>query len=682
VTQAPQQVFPQPQPPPSPPGEEHVRKFRDSTGPLIVYLVLLFGLPAQLVFAPLGAAGSPSTVFGMVFFIWWLYARLVPSLGAAVGRQPMRVALLCFQIITLVSFLAGALRPMTSEEASSSARGLLSLCAWSGILLVAADGIRTRASLERLLRALVAGATFLAALGLIQFFTGWNPASMISIPGLHLNQPFATDLARSSFVRVQGTATHAIEFGVVLCMVFPLALHNAWFAKDHKRRRWLMAGSIAVVLPMTVSRSAMLGLGVILAVMLATWPSERRRKVLLISPVLLVVLKFIVPGLLGTLKGLFLGIQNDPSAQGRTDDYNAVAFYVSKTPWIGRGLSTFIPEMYRTLDNAYLGWVVEAGIIGLIVLIGFQLAGLVVAWQVRIRARQDEETRDLAASIFAGLLAGTLNFATFDALGFAMFAGTYFLMLGIVGALWRVVTLGDADRQTETFAERLRRRLGERQVRWRLFVQAATAALALGVVMVPGVVGMQYTSMGSVLLRGPHTPGSGANPYVYSPYMNIASDVLQRSVRSDATQAQLRRAGYRAEYTMAVGLGSLEPLTDRNGEGILIRIRSVADNPADALLTRDAVIAELKTQLREMQDQALVVSAEQITLDVVTAPNIAGSHGGSPRRAQVAAVAIGYLIGGAGWRTGLILREILLRRRRRPTTPLPSHAPSSVTAMT
>ena len=49
---------------------------RDSLGPLTLYLVVLVGVPAQLIVAPLGAAGTPAGLLAALGVLWWFAGRL------------------------------------------------------------------------------------------------------------------------------------------------------------------------------------------------------------------------------------------------------------------------------------------------------------------------------------------------------------------------------------------------------------------------------------------------------------------------------------------------------------------------------------------------------------------------------------------------------------------------------
>jgi O-antigen ligase len=254
---------------------------------------------------------------------------------------------------------------------------------------------------------------------------------------LKVNYDVAVVTERSDFRRVAATASHPIEFGVVLAMTLPLALHVAFNATTRKWIWWGCVLMIAVASPMSLSRSAILGLFVAFIILFAGWPTSRRLGVLLVMPVFVVVLRFAVPGLVGTIKSLFTGLSSDPSIQGRTDDYKVVGQFISKSPWFGRGFGTFIPKDFFTLDNQYLGIIIECGYVGLAALIALFLTGFVTARGARVRL-VDPEQRDLAQSLAASVMVAGLGYVTFDGLGFPMVTGLLFLLLGITGALWRI----------------------------------------------------------------------------------------------------------------------------------------------------------------------------------------------------------------------------------------------------
>jgi hypothetical protein len=418
---------------------ESVLERFDAVTVLTVMVILLVAIPSYLTVKAVGAAGTPANLVGMLGLLWWANARLVPSLEVGRGFQPIRLGLAAFAASLLASYAAafsGA--TLLGLESRAADRGILKLIAWSGMALLAADAITSRERLGQLLRRIVIAGVFLSGLGILQFATGFDVRPWINIPGLSTDASFDLIGQRAAFRRVGGTAMHPIEFGVVLALILPIALHYAFNPKPGtKLYRWIAVAVILVGIPMSLSRSAILGLFASFLVLFVTWPGGRRLQALIVAPVFAVAMRFAVPGLLGTIRNLFGTITADSSFQTRTDDYAAVGPLIAKHPWLGRGFGTYLPELYRFVDNQYLLSVVETGFVGLALLLFLLLVGIGTARGARRRS-PDPLTRDLAQSLAASVMVALVSFVTFDALSFPMVSAFTFLILGCAGALWRL----------------------------------------------------------------------------------------------------------------------------------------------------------------------------------------------------------------------------------------------------
>jgi O-antigen ligase len=150
----------------------------------------------------------------------------------------------------------------------------------------------------------------------------------------------------------------------------------------------------------------------------------------------------LVPGMVGTVRGLFTGLPEDASAASRTNSYSAALEVAARTPLVGRGLGTFLPE-YKILDNQYLLLLVELGVVGLVSFILLIAAGIYCCERAR-RQFTDPLMKQLNVAVMASLTAGAITFAFFDAFSFPMSAAYMFLMLGIAGALWRIAKAEDS----------------------------------------------------------------------------------------------------------------------------------------------------------------------------------------------------------------------------------------------
>ena len=409
----------------------------DATPVLTAYAVLLLLVPSSLVVEPLGAAGSPANLFGLLLFGWWGMSRLVPDLSV-MGPQPVRRAIGFFIMTIVLSYAAAALRGMDGVEQRAADRGLLTVIGATGAALVAADGILDRASLDRLLRRLTLIGSIMGVIAEVQNLTGVDIRPFYAwIPGLSFNGGYDF-LFAGEVPRVASTAGHPIEFGVVMVLLLPFALHQALHAaSDVARRRWFVVGFIALGIPLSVSRSAIVGLVGAGIVLVIAWPQLRSRRALMLLPVFLIGIRLIAPGTLGTLKSGFVQYGSDPSVQGRTQDYGLVGRYIREHPFFGRGFATFLPDRYILLDNQYIGGMIEIGLVGMAVLVGVFITAMVCA-SIAGRRCSDPAGRQLGHAFIASIVAAMFGMATFDALGFSMFTGLLFLLIGCAGAFWRI----------------------------------------------------------------------------------------------------------------------------------------------------------------------------------------------------------------------------------------------------
>nr|MDT0665290.1 O-antigen ligase family protein [Micromonospora sp. DSM 115978] len=232
---------------------------------------------------------------------------------------------------------------------SAAQRQLVVVFGAIGVCLLIADGVRDRARLDTFLRRLVLGATFMSFIAFVQYVFGRDLSDWFVPPGVQFNSTAAAAIdERSQLRRVAGTAGHAIEFGVVLAMLLPLALHFAMTATGRRDKllAWAQVTVIGIGLPLSISRSAVLSLAVALLALVTVWNWRRRLNFGVVFVGFVGVFNVAVPGVLGTLRALFLWADEDPSVTGRTEDYAQVGEFFAQRPFLGRGYGTFIPSEY------------------------------------------------------------------------------------------------------------------------------------------------------------------------------------------------------------------------------------------------------------------------------------------------------------------------------------------------
>lgn len=416
-----------------------VRSRRDPVVLLTLLLGCLLLLTASLVIGPLGGVGTPAIIVGLLALAWWLAAKALPSLGLATGRQPARWIVLGYAWYLILGYAVAHTRSLTDLEVSGADRSVIILAAMCGVALLAADGIDSRERLDTLLRRLVWLTTVFASFGVIQFFTGFDIVAYIDVPGLSLNRDLFSMGERSIFNRPGSTALHPIEFSVVLCMVLPLAIHYCLYDTSRRRRQVtrFCTGLIAAAIPMSLSRTGILALATVLVVMFVAWSWKRRLHGLIVGFFFTCGLYVVIPGLLGTIRSLFLNIETDPSFTARVDRTPRAMDLWAERFWLGRGTGTYSIEDYFLLDNQYYVTAIEHGILGIVVLVGFLVAGIWLATIFRRRGA-DGATSHLGQALAAPLASMLVTLATFDALFYRILTTLVFLFIGCAGALWRI----------------------------------------------------------------------------------------------------------------------------------------------------------------------------------------------------------------------------------------------------
>jgi polysaccharide biosynthesis protein PslJ len=410
----------------------------DAIGLLTFFTFLLLIIPAPLEFAPLGGAGSPATIFGVVLLILYLATWLHPRLAPERSSQPIRRAGICFFCSILVTYVSVNRHALSTSQLNGVDRGIIMACGWLGVLLIAADDINRIERLKALFGRIIMGVTIVASLAMVQFFTGLNAVKYVVIPGLSSQQPF-TDLGtREALYRVSATATSPIELAAVLAVCLPLAVHQARFARPElRRRRWIQVALIGGALPLTLSRTAVVAFVVSCLVLLPTWPKRDRRLAYIVGGLSVIAMWAMIPGLLGAFGSLFSEVGSDPSSTSRTGAFSSAIPFIAQNPWLGRGFDTFFPQTYFFTDDQYLHSLIETGFVGLLALLALFATGWTLARAAR-RATVDTENRDLAQSLAAGIAASAAAFATLDAFSFPIISGLTFMLLGCTGALWRI----------------------------------------------------------------------------------------------------------------------------------------------------------------------------------------------------------------------------------------------------
>ncbi|MFD0330505.1 O-antigen ligase family protein [Streptacidiphilus monticola] len=128
----------------------------------------------------------------------------------------------------------------------------------------------------------------------------------------------------------------------MLAILLPFAIQQALDPIRRHRSlfvRWAPVALIGGALPLTVSKTSIIGAAIVVLIMVPRWKPQRRWAAIGVLLAGVAALKVAVPGLIGTLTGAFssfFGAQ-DTSTQARTVKYAEIWPYIVQRPWFGRG---------------------------------------------------------------------------------------------------------------------------------------------------------------------------------------------------------------------------------------------------------------------------------------------------------------------------------------------------------
>jgi hypothetical protein len=411
---------------------------RDAVSLLTLVMLPLFLIPENYSIAgPLKSVGYPPLLAGLACLVVWAVGRWTGAIRAE-PWHPFRWTMLIFLLTSVMSYAAALTRNLVEAEADSATRMIFPLLAMVGIAMLATDGLSTVEQVERLLKRLVFLTTIQGIVGALEFALHLDYRTLARLPGLVVNTEVGS-MVRNGIGRIEAAAAHPIEFSLALATAVPLALHFALNADNARSRRlfWVCFGILAGVIPLTVSRTGLLGLAICIIVYGSVLRGRARANVLVLSAIGLVTFPILAPGVLSTIKNFVFAGTADNSITGRLDDYALIPLLMDGHWWFGRGFGTFQPLVYFFLDNQYLMQLLTGGIISLLAFVAIFVVGASVARGARKRFTRTRD-RDLAQAIAAPIVAIAVGAGTFDLFSFLQCAFTLFMLCGCAAALWTI----------------------------------------------------------------------------------------------------------------------------------------------------------------------------------------------------------------------------------------------------
>ena len=424
----------------------HIASRSHAVPMLQLFALAVMVIPSDAVIEAIGAEGYAAALVGMFAFAAFMAAILLGLHDPSRHRHPIRGVLCVFWLSVLLSYVLMDRSELTVAQSAAADRMLMQLTIISGVALVAAECLTSLRDVHRVLRALTWGGAFCGVVAALQFWINLDLTPYLrELPGFSVNFDNPAIVARSALNRVSGTSITAIELGVVAGMLLPLAIYLAMYDTDRSaRKRWAPVALIALAIPTSVSRSAIISVGLALALFIVLLPTRQRLVALCVAPLAVTGVFMSAPGVIGTLATFFQAGTKDDSVMARIYDYPVVERLVQQAPWFGHGGGTYLPDnpLY-ILDNQYLKTAIELGLVGAVVLVAYFLVPLIAALVARQNS-SDPGLRLLCAALAGAALAAGACSVTFDSLSFPMFSNVYALVIGLIGACWRLAAAGTA----------------------------------------------------------------------------------------------------------------------------------------------------------------------------------------------------------------------------------------------
>jgi hypothetical protein len=416
-----------------------------SSGSEAVPLLQAFALavmliPSTTVIGPIGAPGYPASLIGVFLFALLLATVLLGFHDPTRHRHPIQAVLALFWLSMLTSYVLLDRGRLTVTQVAGADRMVIQLMMVTGAALVAAEWLRSLSEIRSVLRVLCWGGAICGAIAVLQYGFDYDLAQYLrDLPGFTQNHDNPATIARGGLNRATGTSITPIELGVVEAMLLPIAVYLALYDRDRSPlRRWTPVALIGMAMATSVSRSGLIAVIVAFGVLVVLLPPVPRFCALCVVPFAVAGTFVTAHGLIGTLTSFFGAGSADSSIEWRLHDYPIVERMWNEAPWFGHGAGTYIPvNPLDIFDNQYLQSAVELGAVGVVALAVFLFVPASCALLARRRS-DSSELRVLCAALAGAGFAAALCSLTFDSLAFPMFANVYALVIGVIGACWRL----------------------------------------------------------------------------------------------------------------------------------------------------------------------------------------------------------------------------------------------------
>jgi hypothetical protein len=411
-----------------------------------------YGLPAVLPIAL-----EPYRVVVFVLILAWAVSLLIdPRVTARATRLEGPLAAVVIGVLGSELANPGRIGGVTTYVV----KALTFFLSFVLFVYVVASLVRTRPQLERLLSLLVVGGGVIGFSAVLERATHVNPFDHLHtlLPFL-THEPVAQEL-RNGSVRAVASAGHPIELAVTMSMLLPVALYAG--ATRGRLMWWIPASLLVLGSLATGSRTGVIGLATVGAMMLWLRPRQTRRLWPALLP-LFVVVHVAMPGTIGGITGAFFGgggLIAQQSAEVTSTGVDprlshnrlnvwgpALHEYAGYNPLFGEGFGTRVTGFgskdinAAILDNQWLKTLLETGMVGVVGWLWIMLRAIRRMSRLA-RPRREASEGWLPAAVATPVAVFMTCMLTYDA--FSFIQGTFLLytMLALSSVIERLYAEG------------------------------------------------------------------------------------------------------------------------------------------------------------------------------------------------------------------------------------------------
>jgi len=425
----------------------------------IAYWVVI-GIVCLLPFAslPFDVGFTPTLLdvaLGALFFVWAF--QTAASARREFTGTPLGLPTVVFMLLAVGSFIFGLSHaPLTPYNLRHFAELMLSI----SLLFLVANTVQEPGRLRRLAQALILSAFATAILGILLYAVANYVSADLVITALsklgRLGYPAGPGVLRyirddpALPMRATSTAIDPNVLGSLLSLILSVSLPQLFARRPLISRRYMapIVGAMALCLGLTISRSALVAVGVATA-MLATLRYRKLWPLLLLALVLMLAL----PQAQDYVAHFIEGIQGeDLATKMRFGEYKDALILIRRYPWLGVGFSGS-PDIdtYLGVANVYFLIAEEMGLIGLAGFLSVMTVLFVRFWHTRKLAAQVPSLEPLWWGLHAGVIAALVE-GVFDhyffSLDFHHSVTLFWLLVGLAATTTEMVRI-ESDRQAE-----------------------------------------------------------------------------------------------------------------------------------------------------------------------------------------------------------------------------------------